>query len=155
MTARSSSSREVAANRGHACHGTTTTFPTPTTGTPAQLVAMLDAGERTGPPRGQEIARFDFIDRRIERPVGRLVGREKTAVFVHIMLVSRPPGEPMTPEQCRELWQIESGRVMGTKRGLIVRVAVLARAAKGAAPPGAAVRQRADAHAAVGPPGAD
>src|SRR5262245_48494722 len=63
MTARSSSRREVAANRGHACHGTTTTFPTPTTGTPAQLVAVLDAGERTGPPRGQEIARVGHVDR--------------------------------------------------------------------------------------------
>jgi N-acetylglucosamine-6-phosphate deacetylase len=31
------------ANRAHARHGTTTIFPTTTTGTPAQLVAMLDA----------------------------------------------------------------------------------------------------------------
>ncbi len=33
------------ANRVHARHGTTTIFPTTTTGTPAQLVAMLDAVE--------------------------------------------------------------------------------------------------------------
>jgi N-acetylglucosamine-6-phosphate deacetylase len=33
------------ANRAHARHGTTTIFPTTTTGTPAQLVAMLDAVE--------------------------------------------------------------------------------------------------------------
>src|SRR5262245_42107587 len=32
-----------AANRAHACHGTTTLFPTTTTGTAAQLAAMLDA----------------------------------------------------------------------------------------------------------------
>jgi len=32
-------------NRAHARHGTTTVFPTTTTGTPAQLVAMLDAVE--------------------------------------------------------------------------------------------------------------
>lgn len=32
-------------NRAHARHGTTTLFPTTTTGTPAQLVAMLDAVE--------------------------------------------------------------------------------------------------------------
>jgi N-acetylglucosamine-6-phosphate deacetylase len=31
------------ANRAHARHGTTTVFPTTTTGSPAQLVAMLDA----------------------------------------------------------------------------------------------------------------
>src|SRR5690349_1555780 len=31
------------ANRAHARHGTTTIFPTTTTGTPAQLAAMLDA----------------------------------------------------------------------------------------------------------------
>src|SRR6476469_8819964 len=31
------------ANRAHARHGTTTIFPTTTTGTPAQLRAMLDA----------------------------------------------------------------------------------------------------------------
>ena len=31
------------ANRAHARHGTTTIFPTTTTGTPAQLTAMLDA----------------------------------------------------------------------------------------------------------------
>ena len=30
-------------NRAHARHGTTTIFPTTTTGTPAQLAAMLDA----------------------------------------------------------------------------------------------------------------
>lgn len=34
------------ANRAHARHGTTTIFPTTTTGTPAQLVAMLDAVEQ-------------------------------------------------------------------------------------------------------------
>src|ERR1043165_9977852 len=34
------------ANRVHARHGTTTIFPTTTTGTPAQLVAMLDAVEQ-------------------------------------------------------------------------------------------------------------
>lgn len=34
------------ANRVHARHGTTTVFPTTTTGTPAHLVAMLDAVER-------------------------------------------------------------------------------------------------------------
>jgi N-acetylglucosamine-6-phosphate deacetylase len=33
------------ANRAHASHGTTTIFPTTTTGTPAQLAAMLDAVE--------------------------------------------------------------------------------------------------------------
>jgi N-acetylglucosamine-6-phosphate deacetylase len=33
------------ANRAHARHGTTTVFPTTTTGTPAQLAAMLDAAE--------------------------------------------------------------------------------------------------------------
>src|SRR5262245_10050647 len=33
------------ANRAHARHGTTTIFPTTTTGTPTQLVAMLDAVE--------------------------------------------------------------------------------------------------------------
>src|SRR5262249_4204873 len=33
------------ATRAHACHGTTTLFPTTTTGTPAQLAAMLDAVE--------------------------------------------------------------------------------------------------------------
>ena len=33
------------ANRAHARHGTTTVFPTTTTGTPAQLAAMLDAVE--------------------------------------------------------------------------------------------------------------
>ena len=39
----------------------------------------------------------------------------------------------MTPEQCRrELWRIESGRVTGTKRDLIARVAALAREAEGA-----------------------
>ncbi len=32
-----------ASNRAHARHGTTTVFPTTTTGTPAQLAAMLDA----------------------------------------------------------------------------------------------------------------
>jgi len=34
------------ANRAHARHGTTTIFPTTTTGTPAQLSAMLDAVEQ-------------------------------------------------------------------------------------------------------------
>ena len=34
------------ANRAHARHGTTTIFPTTTTGTPAQLAAMLDAVEQ-------------------------------------------------------------------------------------------------------------
>jgi N-acetylglucosamine-6-phosphate deacetylase len=34
------------ANRAHARHGTTTLFPTTTTGTPAQLAAMLDAVEQ-------------------------------------------------------------------------------------------------------------
>jgi N-acetylglucosamine-6-phosphate deacetylase len=33
------------ANRAHAAHGTTTIFPTTTTGSPAQLAAMLDAVE--------------------------------------------------------------------------------------------------------------
>ena len=36
------------ANRAHARHGTTTIFPTTTTGTPAQLSAMLDAVEQVG-----------------------------------------------------------------------------------------------------------
>src|SRR5262245_42347880 len=36
------------ANRAHARHGTTTVFPTTTTGTPAQLRAMLDAVEQVG-----------------------------------------------------------------------------------------------------------
>jgi N-acetylglucosamine-6-phosphate deacetylase len=35
-------------NRSHARHGTTTTFPTTTTGTPEQLAAMLDAVETVG-----------------------------------------------------------------------------------------------------------
>src|SRR5262245_21654793 len=34
------------ANRAHARHGTTTLLPTTTTGTPAQLAAMLDAVQR-------------------------------------------------------------------------------------------------------------
>jgi N-acetylglucosamine-6-phosphate deacetylase len=34
------------ANRAHARHGTTTVFPTTTTGTPAQLAAMLDAAQQ-------------------------------------------------------------------------------------------------------------
>jgi N-acetylglucosamine-6-phosphate deacetylase len=34
------------ANRAHARHGTTTVLPTTTTGTPAQLVAMLDAAQQ-------------------------------------------------------------------------------------------------------------
>ena len=34
------------ANRAHARHGTTTLLPTTTTGTPAQLTAMLDAVEK-------------------------------------------------------------------------------------------------------------
>src|ERR1700704_5966674 len=34
-----------AVNRAHARHGTTTIFPTTTTGTPEQLAAMLDAVE--------------------------------------------------------------------------------------------------------------
>jgi hypothetical protein len=39
----------------------------------------------------------------------------------------------MTPEPCRrELWRIESGRVTGSKRDLIARVAALARGAAGA-----------------------
>ena len=47
----------------------------------------------------------------------------------------------MTPEQCRrELRKIDSGRVIGTERDLIGRVAAVARAPDGAVPPSAANR---------------
>ncbi len=44
------------ANRAHANHGTTTVFPTTTTGTPAQLAAMLDSTE--------EAAQLEYARRR-------------------------------------------------------------------------------------------
>ena len=59
------------ANRAHARHGTTTIFPTTTTGTPAQLAAMLDAVE--------EVARTWTIDGRRQdrrRPLVRAVFRQ-------------------------------------------------------------------------------